>query len=256
MSVGILEQPVASMVLPAEMTTSQAQQSIQQIKHHIAQAGDQIDSARAELLRFYEAQGWKALGYKGFRQCCIEEFDTSRGHIYRLLDAARLDREIKVSPIGDTYSPLPETLMRELIALNDDQREEVLDIAHAATPPGQTMTAETVSEAVDSVREASEDPASVRETSKLMDQLDPTLMATISREDAAKARAREKARENREAKEDRAKKLESANNHINTACRWLVNDGWSLEQIQKQVASIHAKLLKEMAARRGQEAGE
>ena len=81
-----------------------------------------IQSVREDLLSLYEQEGWKALGYGSWRECAKEEFGYSQSHGYRLLDAARVERDI--SPIGEKVH-LPESQARPLTKLKSEERREV-----------------------------------------------------------------------------------------------------------------------------------
>lgn len=52
-----------------------------------------IGRVRRNLLRLYEGRGWEALGYASWRQCVGREFKQAQSHMYRLLDAARINHQ-------------------------------------------------------------------------------------------------------------------------------------------------------------------
>jgi len=105
------------------MTRGEAQQCVERIR-----AG--IDGVRADVLRLHEGEGWKTLGYESWRECVTAEFGQSQAYLYRLLDAARIEREIApipqdisseatVSTIVETVA-IPETVLRPLKPLLGD----------------------------------------------------------------------------------------------------------------------------------------
>jgi hypothetical protein len=73
------------------MSRAEAQRCVDRIKSH-------LDSAREELLRLYDGEGWRALGYASWRACVTAEFGQSQTELYRQLQAARIERV--VSPNG------------------------------------------------------------------------------------------------------------------------------------------------------------
>lgn len=109
-----------------------------------------LEDIRRAVLDLYERQGWRALGYANWRECVVTEFGQSESYIYRLADAARVDRA--VSPIGETSIHVPESQARELAPLvksNPEQAREVWrDVTEEAEETGQPVTAAKVREAV------------------------------------------------------------------------------------------------------------
>ncbi len=86
-----------------------------------------LDDARTLLLELYEREGWKALGYPSWRACVTAEFEQSQAHLYRLLTAAQVERDI--SHLGEFE--LSERQARELAPLDADGRREVFEAAQA-----------------------------------------------------------------------------------------------------------------------------
>lgn len=72
----------------------------------------------AKLLALYEGKAHIALGYASWAAYCEEEFGESKSHGYRLFEAARVDRALSDSPIGER--PANEAVARELAPLGDD----------------------------------------------------------------------------------------------------------------------------------------
>jgi hypothetical protein len=84
-----------------------------------------LNGARDLLLDLYEREGWRALGYDSWRECVVAEFDHSQAHLYRQLQAARVEREL--SPMGE--KPIPERRLREVLAAPPEQREALIEQA-------------------------------------------------------------------------------------------------------------------------------
>jgi hypothetical protein len=73
-----------------------------------------MNGARVLLLKLYEGRGWAALGYASWRECVVNEFDASKTHLYRELEAAKI--ESRISPIGE-IGAIPEGRLRPLAQL-------------------------------------------------------------------------------------------------------------------------------------------
>jgi hypothetical protein len=69
------------------MTLDQARKCVEQINNLAGEIGKL-------LLDLYEREGWKALGYKNWRECATAEFKQSQSRLYELLDAAKVERNI------------------------------------------------------------------------------------------------------------------------------------------------------------------
>jgi hypothetical protein len=105
-----------------------------------------LDNARDMILALHDRKGWRALGYKSWRDCVTEEFGQSKTHLYRQLDAAKI--ELEISPMGEKLGQLPERPLRELKAIPAGERKEVFEQAKAESN-GKTPTAAKVREIVD-----------------------------------------------------------------------------------------------------------
>jgi hypothetical protein len=90
-----------------------------------------FDNLRALVLELYEREGWRALGYASWRACVVAEFERCQSYLYRLLEAAQIEKEI--SPMGEPGS-IAERKLRALKKLEPGQRREVWDAACAASP--------------------------------------------------------------------------------------------------------------------------
>lgn len=121
--------------LERAMTTEEAQACVDSIKNNLC-------DTRAKVMELYEGQGWIALGYKSWRACVTAEFTQSQTHLYRLLTAAKVDREI--SPIGEIS--LPESQTRELAKLPEGEKAAAYQ--QAAEETGGHVTAKAINELV------------------------------------------------------------------------------------------------------------
>jgi hypothetical protein len=97
-----------------------------------------LDSVRAMVKDLHDRTGWKALGYPSWRACVLAEFDQSQSHLYRQLEAARVEAE--VSPNGEIGS-IPEAQLRPLAALPEGERKGAWDEAVATAPNGKVTAA-------------------------------------------------------------------------------------------------------------------
>lgn len=127
------------------MTETEARVLVEEIKSDISALG-------TKLLELHEREGWRSLGYSSWRECVTAEFEFGQSHVYRLLDFARIERNL--SPIGENGYPLPagESVARPLAALqNPDLQRQVWQQAVDTAPEGR-ITARHVQTIVDEVR--------------------------------------------------------------------------------------------------------
>jgi hypothetical protein len=95
--------------------------------------------ARQALEELHRLEGWRALGYRSWRECCESEFGLSQRQLYRHLVAVEVERDLgALAPAGG----LPESHARPLAGLSSDVRREVYGQAAAAGP----VTASTLHE--------------------------------------------------------------------------------------------------------------
>lgn len=99
------------------MTEGEARQVIYAIR-------EGFTNLRYLLLELKERQGWKALGYKNFVECADKEFGYQKTHVYQLLAAAEVERNI-FSAIAEKTSNIPETHLRPLTQLNPGEQADV-----------------------------------------------------------------------------------------------------------------------------------
>jgi hypothetical protein len=129
------------------MTKTEARGLVEKIKSRLA-------SARALILDLSEREGWKALGYPSWRACVTAEFPHSAAHLYRILEAAKVERN--VSPTGDIGS-MPERQLRSLAGLEPDEQREAIANAKEHVQkwnPGGKLTTRNVEAAVHELRDA------------------------------------------------------------------------------------------------------
>ncbi|MFN8454820.1 MAG: hypothetical protein U0401_09160 [Anaerolineae bacterium] len=124
---------VSNDIIFVPMTETEARQLVNEIKTDIVAVGQ-------KLLELYEREGWRALGYANWRECVMTEFEFQKSHVYRLLDFARLERNL--SPIGEKY-PLPanEAQARPLAKLSAEQQRQVWTVAVETAPAGHLTAA-------------------------------------------------------------------------------------------------------------------
>lgn len=122
------------------------------------------------LLEAHERKAWSALGYATWADYVGAEFDMSRGHAYRLIDQARVIREIEqvVSPYGDTTVSLPEATARDikphLASVTEGIKKKLAEEATAPAPDRvQEIVAEVITEERDKAKARAEDREAMRD---------------------------------------------------------------------------------------------
>lgn len=121
------------------MTADEARACVIAINNH-------LNGARAELLRLYEGRGWSALGYASWRECVVNEFDKSKTHLYRQLEAAHIEQ--RISPIGE-IGTIPEAYIRPLSKLSPiEQAPAWIRAREIADEEGERMATRHVEQAV------------------------------------------------------------------------------------------------------------
>lgn len=89
------------------------------------------------LLNAHEWKAWAALGYGSWRDYAQAEFGMSQAHAYRLLDAAKVAREIEAaagSPMGELTERDARELKHDLGAVADAVRDAVADVPAPERP--------------------------------------------------------------------------------------------------------------------------
>lgn len=102
-----------------EMNELEARQAVDDIKRG-------INTVRARIYDLDRRKGWKALGYRSFSACCLQEFpELHERTIRRQLYAAQIEDTLKkeLGPEGPkTVGDIPEKHLRPLVSVkNDDE---------------------------------------------------------------------------------------------------------------------------------------
>lgn len=116
-----------------------------------------LEGARVLILDLFERRGWEALGYKSWRECVVAEFDVSTQHLYRQLEAAKVERV--VAP-GQPIGSIPERSLRPLAGLPPETQAEAYAKAALDSPSGRP-TASQVKAAVAEVAPRPTEPADI-----------------------------------------------------------------------------------------------
>ncbi len=103
--------------------------SVDEARDLLSLINNKSADVRGLVLRFYQGEGWKALGYDSWKACVEAEFVFSRQYAYALLDAAQ------VSTTVDS-GPLPERHVRELKVVPENRQAEVYQRARETAPDG------------------------------------------------------------------------------------------------------------------------
>lgn len=101
------------------MTEQEARQTVDDIKRG-------INTVRARIYDLDRRKGWKALGYRSFAACCMEEFPELHARtIEKQLGAARVEAKLQdLRPSGRNFKigDIPEAHLRPLVSVkNDDE---------------------------------------------------------------------------------------------------------------------------------------
>ncbi len=99
------------------MTEQEARKAISDIRSG-------INRVRGRVYELDSRKGWKALGHRSFTACCTEEFpELHYRTIQRQLAAAQVEAKLaELRPIGRNTGELPETHLRPLVGIkNDDE---------------------------------------------------------------------------------------------------------------------------------------
>lgn len=108
-----------AIAIPTEMNELEARQAVDDIKRG-------INTVRARIYDLDRRKGWKALGYRSFASCCMEEFPELHARtIEKQLGAARVEAKLQdLRPNGRNFKigDMPETHLRPLVSVkNDDE---------------------------------------------------------------------------------------------------------------------------------------
>ena len=102
-----------------DMNEREAREAVDDIKKG-------INTVRARIYDLDRRKGWKALGYRSFASCCMEEFPELHARtIEKQLGAARVEAKLQdLRPNGRNFKigDMPETHLRPLVSVkNDDE---------------------------------------------------------------------------------------------------------------------------------------
>ncbi len=98
------------------------------------------------LLDVYDRDGWRPLGYSSWREYACIEFEVSKTHAYRLLEAAEVVRDFSEGKHIPDDAPRHERHLRELARLpTADLRRAVWEEARADGDPTAAALEELVS---------------------------------------------------------------------------------------------------------------
>ena len=101
------------------------------------------------LLRAHEGRAWEALGYARWLDYVKAEFDLSRSHAYRLLDAARMERALTAAlPEGATVR-ISEKAARDL---KEIASEVIGDVAERTAGMAPDLAGELAAEVIEDHR--------------------------------------------------------------------------------------------------------
>lgn len=130
-----------------DMDEQEAREAVNDIKKG-------INTVRARIYELDRRKGWKALGYRSFTACCMDQFPLLHAkYVEKQLAAARVDAVLQeFPPKGGKIEELPERHARELVSLRHDPEalksayEKARDIADAEN--GGRVTTQIITQAV------------------------------------------------------------------------------------------------------------
>lgn len=135
-----------------DMSEQEARQAVDDIKRG-------INTVRARIYDLDRRKGWKALGYRSFAACCMEEFPELHARtIQRQLAAAQVERKLQeLRPAGrSSIGDIPEKHLRPLVSVKNDDETLVAAYSKAqdiAKEENQgKLTEAIVSRAVEAVK--------------------------------------------------------------------------------------------------------
>lgn len=136
-----------------EMNEQEARQAVNDIKRG-------INTVRARIYDLDRRKGWKALGYRSFAACCMEEFPELHARtIQKQLAAAQVEASLKeLRPDGRNFQigNIPEAHLRPLVSVKNDDETLVAAFGKAQEiakeENGGRLTEAIVTRAVEQVR--------------------------------------------------------------------------------------------------------
>lgn|GEM_PF-4531541 len=109
------------------MGFDEARTTTDRIKLHLETIGTELERARDLVLDVHARKGYRALGFRSFRKYAEAEFGKSVRRIYQLLEAGRLQLEVRTN--GSHSEPIPERKLRPLAALPEGTRKDAWEEA-------------------------------------------------------------------------------------------------------------------------------
>jgi len=108
-----------TIIIASDMTEQEARQAVDDIKRG-------INTVRARIYDLDRRKGWKALGYRSFTACCMEEFpELHERTIRQQLAAAKVEtslKELGAAAPNHKIGDIPEKHLRPLVSVkNDDE---------------------------------------------------------------------------------------------------------------------------------------
>jgi len=140
-----------AIAIAPDMNELEARQAVDDIKRG-------INTVRARIYDLDRRKGWKALGYRSFTACCMQEFpELHERTIRKQLNAAQVEAKLKkLGPIGPNTAELPETHLRPLVSVKNDDETLVAAFTSAQNIAKEEnqgkLTEAIVSRAVEALR--------------------------------------------------------------------------------------------------------
>jgi hypothetical protein len=142
-----------TLIATVDMTEAEARQAVTDIKKG-------INTVRARIYDLDQRKGWKALGYRSFTACCMEEFpELHERTIRQQLAAARVEtslKELGAAAPNHKIGDIPEKHLRPLVSVKNDDETLVAAFGKAREiakeENGGRLTEAIVTRAVEQVR--------------------------------------------------------------------------------------------------------
>jgi len=144
---------ITAQTIPLDMTEQEARQAVDDIKRG-------INTVRARIYDLDQRKGWKALGYRSFTACCMQEFpELHERTIRKQLHAAQVEDTLKreLGPAGPrSIGSTPEAHLRPLVSVKNDDETLVAAYTRAQSiaqeENGGKLTEAIVTRAVEAVK--------------------------------------------------------------------------------------------------------
>jgi hypothetical protein len=141
----------AGTIINLDMDAETAAQHVRRIQEHLEQAENHVSAARALLWELRERGGYKALGYKSWRACVLEEFERCGSMLYKELAVAQVEMDLNLSPIGT----IPERVLRPLAnkGYSAETRQVLWNVCQDLVGAGGRVTTGVVEAVVEGLQE-------------------------------------------------------------------------------------------------------